>query len=116
MLEPDLPYSYEFESSNPDQNISAVFYPVGVCDFAVQKLKIPKCDKCLFVGRIDDDYRSTFIIPYPRKLNDEKSFIFITDNALRESNVSNITDLLKNNDVTFLPITKNNSGQNIILR
>ena len=116
VLEPDLPYSYEFESSN-GQNVSAVFYPVGVCDIAVQKLRIPKCEKCLFVGRTRKyDELFTFVIPYPGKVSSRKNFLYINDSQLRETNVSSITNLMKNNAFTFIPLAENNSEQNIVLR
>ena len=113
-METSPPHSYEFQSRSNEINVSAVYYPIGICELVIHKLKLGKCDKCVFVGSYQVDFvHLTFIIPYPHKPENKIKYKGL---VLRDSMTLNLTKIVTENNFTFIPLPEGNEEQDIVLR
>ena len=100
-----------------DRNVSAIYYPVGRCDLVVHNLNIQDCDKCIFVGYYQHPhhfwFQINFMIPYPNSQFNEKG----TEMHFAILNpTKNLTQQVLEKNFTFIPLPKENSTQDIIIR
>ena len=93
-----------------NENVSAVFYPIGVCDMVIQKLYLDKCNNCMFIGTLRHSLRLQFVIPYPTKhYKKDKYAIF---NAFQ----TNLTELVIENNYKYIPLPDEDNTQDIVIR
>ena len=117
-----LPYSYQLIPNDKEEhgNLSAVYYPSGICDLVVQNINLGDCDKCIFVGRYKVSSNMagiTFLIPYPRatyvKNNKTQNYAVFNPYDFDEDNFE---ELVLEKNFTFIPMPKENATQDVIIR